>query len=31
MTFAGIKNDSDRANVIAWLNAQADKPLPLPK
>ena len=29
MTFAGIKNDQDRANVIAWLNTQADKPLPL--
>jgi cytochrome c len=29
MTFAGIKNDQDRANVIAWLNTQSDKPLPL--
>jgi cytochrome c len=28
MTFAGIKNDQDRANVIAWLNTQSDKPLP---
>ena len=31
MTFAGLKNDQDRANVIAWLNTHADKPLPLPK
>lgn len=31
MTFAGIKNDQQRANVIAWLNAQSDKPLDLPK
>jgi len=31
MTYAGIKNDQDRANVIAWLNTQSDKPLPLPK
>ena len=31
MTFAGIKNDQDRANVIAWLNTLADSPKPLPK
>ncbi|MDP9128092.1 MAG: cytochrome c family protein [Pseudomonadota bacterium] len=31
MTFAGIKNDQDRANVIAWLNTIADKPAALPK
>jgi cytochrome c len=31
MSFAGIKNDQDRANVIAWLNTLSDKPLPLPK
>jgi cytochrome c len=31
MSFAGIKSDTDRANVIAWLNTQSDKPLPLPK
>jgi len=29
MTFAGIKNDQDRANVIAWLRAQSDNPVPL--
>jgi len=31
MSFAGIKNDQDRANVIAWLDSNADQPLPLPK
>ncbi|MBV8061631.1 MAG: cytochrome c family protein [Alphaproteobacteria bacterium] len=31
MSFAGLKNDQDRANVIAWLNTQSDKPLALPK
>jgi len=31
MTFAGIKNDQDRANVIAWLNTLSDSPKPLPK
>jgi cytochrome c len=30
MTFAGIKNDADRANVIAWLRSLADQPEPLP-
>jgi cytochrome c len=29
MTFAGIKNDQDRANVIAWLNTLSDNPKPL--
>lgn len=31
MSFAGIKNDQDRANVIAWLRSLADAPVPLPK
>ena len=31
MGFAGLKNDSDRANVIAWLRTLADNPQPLPK
>ena len=31
MSFAGIKNDSDRANVIAWLRTLSDNPVPLPK
>jgi len=31
MTFAGIKNDQDRANVIAWLRTLSDNPVPLPK
>lgn len=30
MGFAGIKNDADRANLIAWLNSNSDTPLPLP-
>ena len=30
MTFAGLSNPQDRANVIAFLNAQSDSPLPLP-
>lgn len=30
MTFGGIKNDTDRANVIAWLRTLADSPVPLP-
>lgn len=30
MTFAGIKSDADRANVIAWLRGLADQPQPLP-
>ncbi|HYB11774.1 MAG TPA: cytochrome c family protein [Alphaproteobacteria bacterium] len=31
MTFAGIKNDQQRADVIAYLNTLSDKPLPLPQ
>lgn len=31
MAFAGIKNDTERANLIAFLRIQADNPLPLPK
>jgi cytochrome c len=30
MTFAGLSKPEDRANVIAYLNKQSDKPLPLP-
>ena len=30
MTFAGLSNPQDRANVIAYLNVQSDHPLPLP-
>ncbi|HMI19983.1 MAG TPA: cytochrome c family protein [Sphingomonas sp.] len=30
MTFAGLSNPQDRANVIAYLNKQGDHPLPLP-
>lgn len=31
MTFAGLSNPQDRANVIAFLNSHSDSPLPLPK
>lgn len=31
MTFPGIKDDQKRADVIAYLNQQSDKPEPLPK
>lgn len=31
MSFVGIKNPQDRANLIAYLNSMSDKPLPLPK
>jgi cytochrome c len=31
MTFAGLSDPQDRANVIGYLNAQSDHPLPLPK
>ena len=31
MTFSGIKKAQDRANLIAWVRMQADKPAPLPK
>jgi len=30
MTFAGLSNPEDRANVIAFLNAHSNSPLPLP-
>ncbi|MCY7339826.1 MAG: cytochrome c family protein [Sphingomonas bacterium] len=30
MTFAGLSNPEDRANVIAFLNARSDSPQPLP-
>ncbi len=30
MTFAGLKNPEDRANVIAYLRSQSDQPVPLP-
>lgn len=30
MTFAGLSNPQDRANVIAYLNQQSDSPQPLP-
>ncbi|CDN56560.1 Cytochrome c, membrane-bound [Neorhizobium galegae bv. officinalis bv. officinalis str. HAMBI 1141] len=30
MGFAGIKNDSERANLIAYLRTLADSPVPLP-
>jgi cytochrome c len=31
MTFAGISNERERADVIAYLNSNSDHPLPLPK
>lgn len=31
MTYAGLKKDSDRANVIAYLRSLADSPQPLPQ
>lgn len=31
MTYAGIKDDQARANVIAWLRTLSDSPAPLPK
>jgi cytochrome c len=30
MTFAGLSNPQDRADVIAFLNAHSDAPKPLP-
>ena len=30
MTFAGLGNPEDRANVIAYLNARSGSPLPMP-
>jgi cytochrome c len=31
MTYAGIKSNNDRANVIAWLRTLSDSPVALPK
>ena len=31
MTFAGIADEQQRADIIAFLNGQSDNPLPLPK
>jgi len=31
MTFAGIKDEQQRADLIAYLNSQSDAPQPLPK
>ena len=31
MTFAGVKNDQQRADVIDFLRTLSDNPLPLPK
>ncbi len=31
MGFAGLKKDSDRANLIAWMNEQSSSPKPLPE
>lgn len=31
MTFAGIDNEKQRADVVAYLNSNSDKPLALPK
>jgi cytochrome c len=31
MTFAGVKKDQERANIIAWLRNQSDSPPPLPQ
>lgn len=30
MTYAGVKKDETRADLLAYLNAQSDSPLPLP-
>lgn len=30
MTYGGLKDDQDRANLIAWLRTQSDDPAPLP-
>ena len=31
MTFAGIDNEKERADIIDFLNSNSDNPLPLPK
>ncbi|MEI9929748.1 MAG: hypothetical protein WDM89_04070 [Rhizomicrobium sp.] len=30
MSFAGLRSEEDRINLIAWLRTQADSPLPIP-
>jgi cytochrome c len=30
MSFAGLRSETDRINLIAWLRTQADSPLPIP-
>jgi cytochrome c2 len=30
MSYAGVKNDQTRADVIAWLNKNSDSPVKLP-
>lgn len=30
MSFAGVRDEAERANLIAYLNSQSDNPLPLP-
>jgi cytochrome c len=30
MSFAGLRSEQDRINLIAWLRTQADSPLPIP-
>ena len=30
MTFAGLRNPEDRANLIAWMRTLSDNPQPLP-
>ena len=30
MTFAGMPNEKQRADIIAYLNSQSDNPQPLP-
>jgi len=30
MGFAGIKNDKERANLLAYIREQSDTPAPLP-
>jgi len=31
MTFGGIQSEKQRADIIAYLNSNSDKPQPLPK
>ena len=30
MAFSGVKSETDRANLIAWMRSQSDNPAPLP-